>query len=153
MYIHTFSLSTFAIGKLPKNGIAEQSSTYSDWNGRRSTASFGYDGVYPQHETVYCTATESSLPIWWKVTLGFTAKIMSIEIYNRRGCCEDRLGNSVIEIINTSGEVQFCAKVGDTNGVFVVNVECDKVLKGNTVIITNTKVINIWEVDIYGIII
>jgi hypothetical protein len=82
-------------------GTATQSSNFGGW-----LASNAIDGNTDGNiGDGSVTHTQSELPAWWRVDLGNTYLLDSIELWNRTDCCGDRLSNFHVSVLN-SGQVE-----------------------------------------------
>lgn len=80
---------------------ASQSST--DFGGVASRAVDGNTSGVFNAGSVTHTLTQSNP--WWKVDLGTDNFVMSVDIFNRTDCCGDRLGGSVVDLLDKNGVV------------------------------------------------
>lgn len=88
---------------LALNGNASQSSTAH--SGAASRAIDGdTNGVYSD-DSVTHTNTEDNA--WWQVVLNSEASIGEINIYNRVGCCQERLSNFTVIITDSNNNETF----------------------------------------------
>jgi hypothetical protein len=69
----------------------------------QNLASYAVDGIYPQaYPYLVHTAAEDYDP-WWKVDLESQYEIKVVELWNRQECCQDRLRNIIIEVLDKDG--------------------------------------------------
>jgi hypothetical protein len=84
-------------------GLASQSSTI--YGAEASRAIDGNtSGQWIDNSLTY-TDTENNP--WWQVDLGNESVIGEIKLYNRTDCCEDRLGNFTVSVINAENDTTF----------------------------------------------
>jgi hypothetical protein len=88
-----------APGRIPRTSLAagkpaRQSSTYTDTSGHTYGAGNAVDGetggMYPTNRI---THTVRTVQPWWEVDLGSVQPIETVQLWNRRECCSERLTN------------------------------------------------------------
>lgn len=81
--------------------VATQSSIYEGGVASRAidgNPRYDWGGGHIQH-------TQDSSNSWWKVNLGRDVHIYYVIVYNRSDCCQDRLGNTKLEILDANDKV------------------------------------------------
>ena len=98
-----FGGGNVALNNVALNGIATQSST--DYEGDASRAiDDNTSGVWSEGSVTHTDAGQP--PHWWQVDLGAPYAIEEIQIYGRTdSCCQARLSNYDVYILNCSGHI------------------------------------------------
>merc|ERR1711862_991030 len=99
---------------LALNVIASQSSTGYDGSASRAIDG-NIDGHYG-HNSVTRTDEHNKGKQWWMVDLKRDAVIQRIVVWNRSDCCQERLSNSEIQILDKSGAIVAKKSIGNASG-------------------------------------
>ena len=145
MILKRFIKWLFFLEKLPKLGIATQSTTY-----RNDVAGRAVDGIYNTNiEEGSCTHTDSAGKDWWKYEVSSVMFVESVELYNRENtCCQSRLSNCDIYLLGLSKNV-LCANTKSMNNVLKKRFKCDSIVKSKGILIECPGKFSLCEVDIF----
>merc|ERR1712176_170633 len=127
---------------------AEASQICTAHGGKASRGIDGNTDGYWHNNSVMHTCDRNNA--WWKVDLGRDdVIIVKVSVTNRKDCCQDRLSNTNLEILNASGAVVETRPFEGSRDVY--DFEFDQVVGRAVRIQRNTRgVINVAEVQVYG---
>ena len=135
---------------LEEGAVASQSSTC--YGGEASRAIDGNTERYDWHgESVQHTCQETNP--WWKVTLAPSNDhtIYKVIIHNRADCCQNRMKDTQVQILDGSGEVVAFETITTTSSVYSIDFDG---VAGSAVRIwhpsPSSAVLNIAEVQVLG---
>jgi hypothetical protein len=130
---------------LEADTVASQSSTC--YGGYASRAIDGNtDGAWSK-ASVQHTCTDANP--WYMVTLGQSHAIGKVIIHNRSDCCNNRLSNSQVQILDENGGVVTSQAISDTQNVYTFEFG-GVVGKSLRIWKTVSGVLNIAEVEIFA---
>mmetsp|Transcript_45118 Transcript_45118/g.66389 ORF Transcript_45118/g.66389 Transcript_45118/m.66389 type:complete len:1378 (-) Transcript_45118:165-4298(-) len=119
-----------------------QSSTDSSFG-----ASSAVDGDY----NTFTHTTLSNFP-WWKVDLQGLYSIGTVKLYNRQNCCQERMSNLKVELLDSNNNVVDTKTYGNTTNKLVVEFNDFNDAVASQVKVSlqgNQKVLSLGEVEIY----
>ncbi|MDW7694314.1 polysaccharide lyase family 7 protein [Flammeovirgaceae bacterium SG7u.111] len=132
---------------LALNGTATQSSTA--YSGAAARAIDGNTSGSWANGSVTHTANEANP--WWQVDLGTTQSIGNINLFNRtNSCCQDRLTNFTVSVINSSGNTTFSQSFTSyPDPSITVNADG---ASGNTIKVQldDTNALSLAEVEVFA---
>ncbi len=106
-YLNTTTICHTPLSNTNRNiaqeGVASQSSTTYGADASRAIDG-NTSGEWMDNSLTY---TENENNPWWQVDLGYETIIGEIRLNNRTDCCEDRLSNFTVSVINAENETTF----------------------------------------------
>ena len=117
---------------------------------QQSTEAGGYESLYAvdgnRETTIHSLETSGNL---WKVDLEEVCLIRLIKVYNKQGCCKNRIQGAVVKIISNSGEVVATETIEEEQPEVVQFHFPD--IRGQYVVVSQDNAyLNIAEVEVYG---
>ena len=79
----------------------KQSSTFTLF-GRGLFSDNAVNGLIGKDEDMAHTSCRGRTPCWWEVDFGSVKEVLKIQIFNRVGCCQDRLVGASITFSNNA---------------------------------------------------
>ena len=122
-----------------KRGIATQSSDYS--------GNIGYNAIDGDINSMSCTNSE--LNAWWKVKMPQDINIVKIKILNRMNCCQDRLANFDIMLLDENGIITKSIYQKEALQTFIYD-NVNVVARYIKIMLRGTNYLHVAEVSIYG---
>lgn len=93
-----------------KFGTATQSSTHGSGAVASRAIDNNRDGVFTNNSV---THTNNELEPWWRVDLGIERYIDGVQIFERTDCCDDRLANFDVRVLNAAGSLVWEGTIAD----------------------------------------
>lgn len=149
--IQLSGLDGFTAGKtnIAKGKTAMQSTTYTKEAGKDAMSAVDGD------RNKEFTHTNGDCNPWWQVDLGGSFNIESVVVFNRQDCCQERLNNIYVEVLDLSpkntwditGSMKFSGTLGPIGfGKY------DSAVKGKIVRIRmeSCEVLSLGQVEVHG---
>lgn len=130
------------VTNLALQGTATQSSFYSSLN----PASKAIDNDTTSH-----THTLLEPYPWWRVQLKSLSVIRKVKIWNRVDCCTDRLSNSEVRILDSSGNVVAKQTIGNAAGIYTFEFNFNDVTGSAVMVqIMRKEYLHLAQVQVLG---
>lgn len=135
------------------NKPAVQSSTYSSISGASRAVDGNTYGQWTSNNNNSLSSTKYQANPWWRVDLGKEYSITKIDIYNRVGCCPERLDGAKVYVGNVgSSNPSDYTEVGTLNSTTPQTLD-NLYVSGRYVMVYipgSWEILTLAEVEVYG---
>jgi len=140
---------------LALNQVTSQSSTATEWVGSSSRAVDG-DTEARYHDGNTCTHTEVDMNAWWSVDLGSSVDVVSVLVYNRVDCCDQRTAGLTVVVTDeetddpTSLETNCGSLVGPSTPEMTFDCDCGAIGRYVYLYLPAEEALTLCEVQVTG---